>query len=114
MHQIDAFPFPKGTQDQKEVLIMDKYEVLYIIRGDVDDDKKNQVVEKFENLVSTLGGTVDGLDKWGMRKFAYEINKQTEGFYVLMNVTCSKDAQSELDRYMRNDENVVRQMIIKK
>lgn len=93
---------------------MDKYEVLYIIRGDVDDDKKNQVVEKFENLVSTLGGTVDVLDKWGMRKFAYEINKQTEGFYVLMNVTCSKDAQSELDRYMRNDENVVRQMIIKK
>lgn len=93
---------------------MDKYEVLYIIRGDVDDDKKNQVVEKFENLVASLGGTVDVLDKWGMRKFAYEINKQTEGFYVLMNVTCSKDAQSELDRFMRNDENVVRQMIIKK
>ncbi len=93
---------------------MDKYEVLYIVRGDLDDDKKNQVVEKFENLVSTLGGTVDSLDKWGMRKFAYEINKQTEGYYVLMNVTCSIDAQSELDRYMRNDENVVRQMIIKK
>ena len=49
-----------------------------------------------------------------MRKFAYEINKQNEGYYVLMNVTCSKEAQSELDRYMRNDENVVRQMIIKK
>ncbi len=93
---------------------MDKYEVLYIVRGDLDDDKKNQIVEKFENLVSTLGGTVDSLDKWGMRKFAYEINKQTEGYYVLMNVTCSIDAQSELDRYMRNDENVVRQMIIKK
>ena len=93
---------------------MDKYEVLYIIRGDVDDDKKTQVVEKFENLVSSLGGTVDSLDKGGMRKFAYEINKQTEGYYVLMNVTCSKDAQSELDRFMRNDETVVRQMIIKK
>lgn len=93
---------------------MDKYEVLYIIRCDVDDDKKAQTVEKFENLVATLGGTVDALDKWGMRKFAYEINKQTEGYYVLMNVTCTKEAQSELDRYMRNDENVVRQMIIKK
>lgn len=93
---------------------MDKYEVLYIIRCDVDDDKKNQVVEKFENLVATLGGTVDDLDKWGLRKFAYEINKQNEGYYVLMNVTCTKEAQAELDRYMRNDENVVRQMIIKK
>ena len=107
-------PFPQGTQDQKEVKSMDKYEVLYIIRCDVDDDKKNQVVEKFENLVATLGGTVDGLDKWGLRKFAYEITKQNEGYYVLMNVTCSKEAQAELDRYMRNDENVVRQMIIKK
>ncbi len=93
---------------------MDKYEVLYIIRCDVDDDKQAQTVEKFENLVATLGGTVDALDKWGMRKFAYEINKQNEGYYVLMNVTCTKEAQSELDRYMRNDENVVRQMIIKK
>ena len=93
---------------------MDKYEVLYIIRCDVDDDKKNQVVEKFENLVATLGDTVDALDKWGLRKFAYEINKQNEGYYVLMNVTCTKEAQAELDRYMRNDENVVRQMIIKK
>ena len=104
----------KGHKTKRRYRIMDKYEVLYIIRGDVDDDKKNQVVEKFENLVASLGGTVDGLDKWGMRKFAYEINKQTEGYYVLMNVTCSKDAQSELDRFMRNDENVVRQMIIKK
>lgn len=93
---------------------MDKYEVLYIIRCDVDDDKKAQVVEKFENLVATLGGTVDALDKWGMRRFAYEINKQTEGYYVLMNITCSKEAQSELDRFMRNDENVIRQMILKK
>ena len=38
---------------------MDKYEVLYIIRCDVDDDKQAQTVEKFENLVATLGGTVD-------------------------------------------------------
>ncbi len=93
---------------------MDKYEVLYIIRNDVDDDKKAQVVEKFENLVAQLGGTVDTLDKWGTRKFAYEINKQNEGYYVLMNVTCTKEAQAELDRFMRNDEAVVRQMILKK
>lgn len=93
---------------------MDKYEVLYIIRNDVDDDKKAQVVEKFEGLVAQLGGSVDSLDKWGTRKFAYEINKQNEGYYVLMNVTCTKEAQAELDRFMRNDEAVIRQMILKK
>lgn len=93
---------------------MDKYEILYIIRCDIDDDQKTKVVEKFEALVGTLGGTVDTLDKWGVRKFAYEMNKQSEGYYVLMNVTCSADAQIEIDRQMRIDDAVVRQMIIKK
>lgn len=93
---------------------MDKYEVLYIIRGDVDDDQKAKVVEKFEALVGSLGGTVDSTDKWGMRKFAYEINKQNEGYYVLMNITCSSDVQAEIDRMMRNDEAIIRQMILKK
>jgi len=93
---------------------MDKYEILYIIRCDVEDDRKNAIVEKFENLVGTLGGTVDTLDKWGLKKFAYEIGKQSEGYYVLMNVTCSKDAQAEIDRQMRNDEAILRQMILKK
>lgn len=93
---------------------MDKYEILYIIRSAVDDDQKNKVVEKFEALVGSLGGTVESVDKWGMKKFAYEIDKQTEGFYVLMNVACSKDAQIEIDRQMRNDEAIIRQMIIKK
>lgn len=93
---------------------MDKYEILYIIRGAVEDELKEKTVQKFETLVGTLGGTVDELDKWGMRKFAYEIDHQTEGYYVLMNVTCSKEAQIEIDRQMRNDENIIRQMILKK
>ena len=94
---------------------MDKYEILYIIRGTVDDDLKQKTVEKFEALVTAQGGTVDSLDKWGMKKFAYKIDKQdTEGYYVLMNVTCSKEAQAEIDRQMRNDESVIRQMILRK
>ena len=93
---------------------MDKYEILYIIRAAVDDDLKNKTVEKFENLVTAQGGTVESIDKWGLKKFAYEIDKQTEGYYVLMNVVCSIEAQIEIDRQMRNDESIIRQMIIKK
>jgi len=93
---------------------MDKYEILYIIRANVEDELRNKTIDKFENLVGTLGGTLDSKDIWGMKKFAYEIDKQNEGFYVLMNVTCSSDAQIEIDRQMRNDESVIRQMILKK
>ena len=85
---------------------MNKYEILYIIRCDIDDDQKQKVVEKYEALAQSLG-TLETLDKWGMRKFAYEINK-------LMNVVCDAAAQAEIDRQMGIDDNVVRKMIIKK
>ena len=93
---------------------MDKYEILYIIRSAVDDELKTKTVEKFVALVGTLGGTVESIEKWGLKRFAYEIDKQTEGYYVLMNVECTIDAQIEIDRQMRNDESVIRQMIIRK
>ncbi len=93
---------------------MNKYEILYIIRCDIEDDLKEQVVGKYEALVGKLEGTVENIDKWGVKKFAYEINKQTEGYYVLMNVVCSVEAQAEIDRQMGIDDNVVRKMIIKK
>jgi small subunit ribosomal protein S6 len=92
---------------------MNKYEILYIIRADIEDELKAKVVEKYETLANTLG-TLETLDKWGMRRFAYEINKQKEGYYVLMNVVCTPESQAEIDRQMFIDDNVVRKMIIKK
>lgn len=109
-----ANPFPQGTQDHKEVKSMDKYEILYIIRCDVEEDRRAATIEKFETLTTNLGGVVDSLDKMGMKKFAYEINKQNEGYYVFMCVTCSSETVAEVNRQMRNDEAVLRQMIIKK
>lgn len=92
---------------------MNKYEILYIIRCDIDDDQKQAVVDKYEQLASSIGTLID-LDKWGMKKFAYEIDKKNEGYYVLMNVECSVEARDEIDRQMGIDDNVVRSMFIKK
>lgn len=92
---------------------MNKYEILYIIRCDVDDAQKDATADKYEQLATSLG-TLESLDKWGMRKFAYEINKQSEGYYVLMNVECTVEARDEIDRQMGIDDNVVRRMFIKK
>ena len=92
---------------------MNKYEILYIIRCDIEDDRKTQVDEKYNALAGKLG-TLENTDIWGMKKFAYEIDKQTEGYYVLMNVECSVEAQAEIDRQMGIDDNVVRRMIVKK
>ncbi len=92
---------------------MNKYEILYIIRCDIDDDQKQAVVDKYEQLASSIGTLID-LDKWGVKKYAYEIDKKTEGFYVLMNVECTVEARDEIDRQMGIDDNVVRSMFIKK
>ncbi len=93
---------------------MNNYEILYIIRCDVEDELKSATVEKYEALVASLGGEVQNLDKWGMKKFAYEINKQTEGFYVLMNFASTVESLAELERQMSIDDKIVRKMIIKK
>ena len=93
---------------------MNKYEILYIIRGDIEDDQKAKVVEKYEQLVEKLGGTVDSKDIWGMKKFAYPINKKDEGYYLVEDITCSVEAQDEIKRQMGLDEKVVRSMFTRK
>ena len=65
-------------------------------------------------LIADLGGAVSTVDKWGMKKFAYPINYKTEGYYVLMNFEAEPAVPAELERQMRNDENVVRFMVTKK
>ena len=66
---------------------MNKYEILYIIDNDVSEEDKAALVDRFSDLVVKLGGTVDGIDKWGTRKYAYPINDKNEGYYVSLRQT---------------------------
>ena len=93
---------------------MNKYEVLYILNGEATDEVKTACADKFAALIADLGGAVSTVDKWGMKKFAYPINYKTEGYYVLMNFEAESTVPAELERQMRNDENVVRYMVTKK
>lgn len=93
---------------------MNKYELLYIIDNDTSDEEKNSLVERFSELVTSLGGTVDAVDKWGTRKLAYPINDKPDGYYVLMNFTAAPDVPQEIERRMKITDNVVRQMIVRK
>ena len=90
---------------------MKNYEVLYIIKADVNDDAKESVIEKFSTLVTSLNGTVDTVDKWGLKKYAYPINYTTEGYYVLMAFTAEENVPAEMNRQMRITDEVVRFMI---
>ena len=90
---------------------MNKYQLLYIIDNGIGDEEKQTVIDKFSALIESLGGTVDAVDKWGVRKYAYPINYKKEGYYVLVKFTSDAEAPAEIDRQMRISDQIVRQMI---
>lgn len=93
---------------------MNKYEVLYILENDLADETKQQLVDKFSNLIATLGGTVTSLDVWGSKEFKYTINYKKFGYYVLMNFTAAPTVPQELERAMKITDGVIRYMVIRK
>jgi len=70
---------------------MNKYEALYIIDKDVSEESRQAVIDKLSDVVTSKGGEVENVDKWGIRKYAYPINFKSEGFYVLMNFTAAPE-----------------------
>lgn len=93
---------------------MNKYEMLYIIDNDTEEEQKAALVDRFAELVTSLGGNVLDIDKWGTKRFAYPIADKNEGYYVLMNFEADSTVPDELNRQMRISDNIVRQLILKK
>lgn len=90
---------------------MRKYESLFILRPDLEESKRVELIEKFKAIVNADGemGTVE---EWGMRKLAYEIEKFREGYYVLFNFKANTTLPAELERNFKIAEEVVRYVVI--
>ncbi len=94
---------------------MTKYEMLYIINNDASEEAKQAVIDKMESIVTSNGGTVENIDKWGTKKFAYTLQDySTEGYYVLMNFEADAAVPALLNRQVQIMDNAKRCMIIKK
>lgn len=91
---------------------MKKYEAVLIFAPDMEEEARNNLVERFKGIVET-NGTVDNIDVWGSRKLAYEINDYQEGYYVLLNITAGPDVVDEIDRIAKITDEVIRHMIIR-
>lgn len=91
-----------------------KYEILYIIRPDLDEDGKKALVERFDTLLKDKGAEVNESKDWAKRRFAYEIKGYREGTYHLVNLD-STDATSinEFDRLARINDDILRHMIVR-
>ena len=93
---------------------MRDYEVLYIVRADLDDDKVQDVVKRVNTLIERSGGAAERTNLWGKRKLAYEVKHQKEGSYVLQDFRISQDRIPELESALKITEEVLRHLIVRK
>jgi small subunit ribosomal protein S6 len=90
------------------------YEVLYIVRADLDDDKVQDIVKRVGTLVEKSGGTLERTHLWGKRKLAYEVKHQKEGSYVLQDFQIGPERIPELESALKITEEVLRHLIVRK
>jgi small subunit ribosomal protein S6 len=89
---------------------MRKYEVMYIVRTDVEQELIQSTIEKFQGVISN-GGEITKHDVMGKRRLAYEIAKFRDGVYVLVNFTAEPAVVAELERVMKISDEVIRYLI---
>ena len=93
---------------------MRDYEVLYIVRADLEDDKVQEVVQRVNTLIERSGGAIERTNLWGKRKLAYEVKHQTEGSYVLQDFQIAPERVPELEAALKISEEVLRHLIVRK
>ena len=93
---------------------MREYEVLYIVRADLDDDKVQDAVKRVNTLIERSGGTIERTNLWGKRKLAYEVKHQKEGAYVLQDFQLEPSRVPELESSLKITEEVLRHLVVRK
>ena len=84
------------------------YEIMFIVRPDVEEADLDKLVESFSANVVSGGGEVKSGEKMGRRRLAYTVRKFNDGFYVLMNVSIAGTGVLELERRLRVSEQVIK------
>ena len=92
---------------------MRAYELMIIFTGDVEDDALNRILSQSGTLIEAGGGRVAKTDRWGRRRFAYEINHKWEGVYVVLEVVTEASNLDDLERMLRIADEVVRHKLIR-
>ncbi|PLS15777.1 30S ribosomal protein S6 [Bacillus sp. M6-12] len=92
---------------------MRKYEVMYIIRPNIEEDAKKALVERFNTILSDNGAEVNDSKEWGKRRLAYEINDFRDGYYMLLKINAEAAAVQEFDRLAKINEDIIRHIVIK-
>jgi small subunit ribosomal protein S6 len=84
------------------------YEIMFIVRPDVEEAELDKLIETFSGYVTTGGGTITSTEKMGRRRLAYTVKKFNDGFYILLIVEAPASLISEIERRLRVSEQVIK------
>lgn len=91
---------------------MTLYETLFIVHPEQGGAVK-EFIDRFKKIIEGLDGTVSQVDEWGLRDLAYRIQKQTKGYYTLLQYRSSVRAVEELERNMKLSDGVLRYLTVR-
>ena len=92
---------------------MRPYEVMVILDAGLEEEQIRGVLDRTTGLITSQGGTPGRIDRWGKRRFAYEVDHRQEGIYAVVEAQAEPAMMSEVDRMLRLTDEVVRHKVIR-
>ena len=92
---------------------MTNYEIMFIVKATMESDQVKATAEALKNIITSEGGKVSEFKELGEKKLAYPIKKELNGYYFVMQVEATAEAEAEFNRKASLNENVLRHLIIK-
>jgi small subunit ribosomal protein S6 len=85
---------------------------MLILPAEADEALVTTAVDRITKIIAPSGGEVTKLDRWGRRRFAYEVDRQTDGYYVVVRFNAEPTTQQELDRALKIADEVIRYKVL--
>jgi small subunit ribosomal protein S6 len=104
---------PRGPFSPEEAELRE-YEVMLILEPDADESVVGSVTDRITSVIGGAEGSVGKVDRWGKRRLAYEIDKRTEGYYLVVQFTAEPTVVSELERVLSLADGVVRAKVVRR
>lgn len=89
-----------------------EYECMFILPAEADEAMVGTAVGRIEKIVTPGGGAIGNIDRWGRKRFAYEIDHQNEGYYVVAKFSAEPTTQAEIDRTLKLADEVIRHKVL--
>lgn len=92
---------------------MRHYETTFILRPNLGEEQFTEIIDRTSAIVANDGGAIIYLDRWGIKRLAYEIDREIQGYYVYMNYAAPGKTVDEIERIFRIDDRVIRYLTVK-